>query len=525
MLLWASFLQRSLVGQCSSKIVAAHSQTTMTPSDIWWLVLGTISGTVTSAVLHCMGHMFSTLKLTIQQFTFQYLANRFDLSKHTFKSMSNTATIPRLLEQIDLRTYEYMWLHEANAAANDSVQHGYIRLPTKSAMCKLLAFCHISHFIWISSDLQTIYIVGPSVCVTSLVQMSNQAATRRMNAHEIQLLKTAFGCDGYVTDVEASFIRYERYTLLALTVIAMLFSFVVPQMLPILISLLLLCCTICHTWSVLASCSLKKLAVSMWNKLRFNRGVRHLVHVELYDPLIESRYELGIIEGQGEEDGSTTGTASMEQSATRTEDAVISEMNGVTVSIEGSNSKTYSLVLSIEYYYAVMQQNSIAAWRRGQISTSNAVAMYAVTECKNFSDCVASMVLSDSLVYVCVYNPMTDPPLFMLRDLISNGQKDSPIFLAIILPPMEFLERALKEHCEFRVRTQRCSQFVATVSDFEDLLMKASTGFLSQELAFVIPIAFGITDEELESKHIWKSARALLGDENCHRIEAQSDVA
>ena len=105
--------------------------------------------------------------------------------------MSNAATIPRLLEQIDLRTYEYMWLHEANAAANDSVQHGYIRLPTKSAMCKFLAFCHISHYIWISSDLQTLHIVGPSVCVNNLIKMSNQAATRRMNTDEIQSLKTA----------------------------------------------------------------------------------------------------------------------------------------------------------------------------------------------------------------------------------------------------------------------------------------------------------------------------------------------
>ena len=139
----------------------------MAPTDIWWLFLGTITGAVTSSLLHCVSDVFSTLKLTIQQFTFQYLAKRFDLSKHTFKKMSNAGTIPRLLEQIDLRTYEYMWLHEANAAANDSVQHGYIRLPTKSAICKLLAFCQISHFIWINSDLQTINIVGPSVCVST----------------------------------------------------------------------------------------------------------------------------------------------------------------------------------------------------------------------------------------------------------------------------------------------------------------------------------------------------------------------
>lgn len=183
-----------------------------------------------------MGNMFSTLNLTIQQFTFQYLAKRFDLSEHTFRGLSDTAIIRRPLEQIHLRTHEYLWLHEANAAVNVFVQHGYIRLPTKSAVCKLLAFCHMSRFIWISSDLQTIHIVGPSMSVTTLVKMSNHAARRRMSAHGIQIWKKAFGCDRYVTDVEASFIRYERCTLLTLTGIAVCFTFILRLKLMFLIS-------------------------------------------------------------------------------------------------------------------------------------------------------------------------------------------------------------------------------------------------------------------------------------------------
>ena len=154
----------------------------------------------------------------------------------------------------------------------------------------------------------------------------------------------------------------------------------------------------------------------------------------------------------------------------------------------------------------------------GQIQATRTVCMHAVTECTNFINCVASMVLSNSQVYVCVYNPMTDPPLFKLRDVISNGQKDSPIFLIIILPPIRFLQRALKEHSEFRIRSQTCTQYVATKTDFEDLLMKASTGFLSQELAFVIPTSRFMTEKELAENQIWKSAQAVLGNENCHRV-------
>ena len=499
----------------------------MNSSDIWWLVLGSVTGVITHALLNCIGSITSKTKLFIQQTTFQYLAKHLDLSAHTFSKMSNGATIPRLLEQIGLRTYEYMWLHEANASANDSVQHGYIRLPTRSAVWKLLAFCHISHFIWISSDLQTIHIVGPTTMVLTLVKMSNQACTRRMNASEISVMKEAFGCDWFITDLDRSFRKCERCTLLALTIIAVIFTCIVRQLLLILISLLLFSCTLCHSWSVIAeaTCFLKEMAVSMSNTFRSWHRARGLAHmdVSVYTPLSGSGDESDVItEGEEEEIASTTGISNVEQAAMPITifmgDAVIPEDDVVNNPTQDAGERNYSLVLAIEYYYAVMQDFPISNAFPGQIQATSKVCMYAVTECTNFTDCVASMVLCNSLVYVCVYNPMTDPPLYMLRDLISNGQKDSPIFLIIILPSIRFLQRGLKEHSEFRIRTQKCTQFVATITDFEDLLMKASTGFLSQELAFVIPISRDITEEELAEQQIWKSAQALLGNENCHRV-------
>ena len=41
---------------------------------------------------------------------------------------------------------------------------------------------------------------------------------------------------------------------------------------------------------------------------------------------------------------------------------------------------------------------------------------------------------------------------------------------------------------------------------------------LAKILEFVIPISSDITEEELAEKQIWKSAQALLGNENCHRV-------
>ena len=193
-------------------------------SGIWWLILGTSTGTLTTTVLYFAGSVVSGLTSSIKDLVFQYLARRCDISEHTFVRVSNMTTFSGLLQQLGLRTYRYMWLHEANAEANDSVQHGYIRIPTKSHFGKLLAFAHISHYIWISRDLDKLYIVGPTASVNGLIEMSNVTAGRSMYPFEVTLLRRSFGMDEAMTDVDALFVRMERravFCLVALGAIAL----------------------------------------------------------------------------------------------------------------------------------------------------------------------------------------------------------------------------------------------------------------------------------------------------------------
>jgi len=201
-------------------------------SGIWWLILGTGVSTLLSAFLYGAGSVFTGLTSRIKDILFQYIARRFDISEHTFVNLSNMTTLPRLLEQLGLRTYRYMWLHEANADANDSVQHGYIRIPTKSYFGKFLAFAHISHYIWISHDLDKLYIVGPSVTVNAFIRMSNVAATRAMTPAERADLRRNFGMHDATTDFDTKFIRMERRAFFCLTsfgVIAFLVRNLVEQ--------------------------------------------------------------------------------------------------------------------------------------------------------------------------------------------------------------------------------------------------------------------------------------------------------
>ena len=111
------------------------------------------------------------------------------------------ATLPRLLEQLGWRTCRYVKLHEANAAANDLVQHGYIRMLAKSYLVKFLALAYISHYIWIARDLDKIHMVGPNVSVHAFIRMSNVVGTRTMLAEGILELKTSCGLHDALTDV------------------------------------------------------------------------------------------------------------------------------------------------------------------------------------------------------------------------------------------------------------------------------------------------------------------------------------
>jgi len=180
-------------------------------------------------------------------------------------------------------------------------------------------------------------------------------------------------------------------------------------------------------------------------------------------------------------------------------------------------SNMYSLVLSKSYFYTVVQQFKIGPSTAIQqvIAPSDRVNLYAVSMCCNISNYVATLVdLScGSLLYICIYNPMTDPPLSAMRELLLNAQKERPIFLVVILPLLDTLTTALQGSTFMRLQTTHCTQFVSTMCDFEDMLMKASSGVMSQ-LAFVVPVRDSYRNG-LHGNAIWESAVTIFGREQC----------
>ena len=114
---------------------------------------------------------------------------------------------------------------------------------------------------------------------------------------------------------------------------------------------------------------------------------------------------------------------------------------------------------------------------------------------------------------MCIYNPMTDPPLPAMRELLLSAQKEKPIFLVVVLPMLDTFATALQQRSYVRMQTKHCTQFVSTLCDFEDMLMKASAGTIAK-LAFVVPVRKS-DRPTLHENEIWKSAEKVLGLEHC----------
>ena len=182
-----------------------------------------------------------------------------------------------------------------------------------------------------------------------------------------------------------------------------------------------------------------------------------------------------------------------------------------------SASSMYSLVLSKSYYYTVAQQFQIGPCTDIQqvIAPSDRVNFYAFPVRYNFPSYVATLanLSCGSLLYICIYNPMTDPPLSAMRELLLSAQKERPIFLVVILPLLDTLTAALRGSSLMRLQTAHCTQFVTTMCDLEDMLMKASTGIISQ-LAFVVPVD-DFDRKTLRANEVWKSATKIFGTDQC----------
>jgi len=175
--------------------------------------------------------------------------------------------------------------------------------------------------------------------------------------------------------------------------------------------------------------------------------------------------------------------------------------------------RLYSLVVPRENYYEIAQQLSFPLHRVGHLLATDGITLYGIVEQANFMELVASYVdLSPNiLLYMCLYHPLQDPPLLEVRELLDRASMK--VFIVVVLPPILALTHDLLEIRVPRLSAGKCTQYVASLCDFQAMLQKVTAGLIPH-MAFVLPLPR--EQESLVQKNIiWQSFVATLGQDRC----------
>jgi len=155
---------------------------------------------------YCCGQFWGN----ISSVCFQLFAASLELREERFDEVTNLLIFPRIFEQLQMHTFKVIWNHDANAQSGDFVQWGLLRLPTKSYLLALLAFCGVTHYVYIPRDLKSVEIVGPADAIAILVDLSKVAATTRLTETQLDSLRHAFGMGDAWTKADKVFVLVER---------------------------------------------------------------------------------------------------------------------------------------------------------------------------------------------------------------------------------------------------------------------------------------------------------------------------
>ena len=179
-------------------------------SPVFWLILATSISSVTTAILYlfqrCCGNCWSN----VGSLCFQRFATSLELRAETFNQVTNLLIFPRVFQQLKLLTFKVVWNHDANAQTGDFVQWGWFCLPTKSYFLWFLGVCGFTHYVWIPMDLQSVDIVGPAHGISTLIDLSNVAATTRLTEEQLETLRCSFGMGDSWTRADKICTLWER---------------------------------------------------------------------------------------------------------------------------------------------------------------------------------------------------------------------------------------------------------------------------------------------------------------------------
>jgi hypothetical protein len=464
---------------------------------VYWLILATSISGVTSTFLYLLSRCCGTCWSNIGSIGFQSFASSLDLREESFNQVTNLFIFPRIIQQLQLKTFKVAWNHDANAQTGDYVQWGWLRLPTKSYVLAFLAIWGVTHYIFIPKDLKSVEIVGPAVAISTLIDLSNTAVTTT-HLSEIQLttLRKAFGMDGGWTEADKVCTLWERRFVVCVVGASYLcLVLMIPGSTERIVTMLLGLVSV-----VLLACRYILTRMDrVWPRLlwRVRSQTPDNDNAELLHNG-DDRQEMEMVGSGAPPDIS--------------DDPKQSGQVQVVGESSDTNSSYISILIARSYYYEVVNLiRVIPIPGEASVSFRAEANMYAIRLRPNFVHYLAerTTIPDNASLHVCIYNPMIHPYLTEMYQNFQKASKGENLCL-IILPPLAELSACFDSPLA-RTRTAKCTHYVTTLADFEALLLEMTAGFMPK-LVFVLPI-----DEESQtSSKVWLSAERVLGIQNCH---------
>ena len=481
----------SLYSNTGLQLPRAQLVCKMSVHTMYWLVAGTILGTISSGLVYMATSALRGFRDTVHNQVFLFICRRYNFAEHRLKNTTNITTIPRILFRIGLRSHRYIWHHDANADAGDAVQWGFLSIPTHSWGIYLLSLFHVSHYIHIDMNLSYIDIVGPQRAVNDLIRLSNSTNNKPISDSELLEVKTSFGLSDGDNDFEDVVLQDEKMLLAGLLGIVIIS--ISAYFFRTFFGMEALCAVaFVLTAAILVGKFVHSTVVS-WGSFSFVDA-----ETGLTASLLEATAPSGAAPHPLHFQSLTVRSDSF---------SLLHELESDTQN--AWEAECFSLLVSKNHYYEVsltlpVQKTSPSIIQAGSQNSTLFGVPVGFDFVYNIAACTCRP--PGTLLYICVYNPLTDPPLSNFTDQLRKTG-DKVIQLVVILPPLGSFSAALANTPGSRTGTDFVTQFVHTRADFEAALLLYTSGIMSS-LVFVFPL--DIPALEAETNPVWLGASHIM---------------
>ena len=331
---------------------------------------------------------------------------------------------------------------------------------------RFLSFIHWFHYVYVEQDTTRVTIVTSSRSARHLIRLSNAAAMRGLSVEEREELRRQFYQDGHVANYDAAVAMTE--CILGMCMSAWLYTYMRQHFWHH--------STVQHTissfllvlWNIACSVRLSKAARAYRRACAPTAGQSEHVEVEL---------------------------ATIQNTPSSVEAVA-------TPSCEETHVlNTFFLIVAQRYYFESIQEKHVSPSAQASIAFEgkSTYMLYAMRCRENFTEHVMTSVsLTEKVMYLCYYNPTTDPPLLeMIEPVRKASGRD--VALLVIFPPLEQLANTLARSKSARLHTGKEQRFISDVCDFCALLQKLDSGIFPH-VALVMPVE----GTPAESNELWQ---------------------